>query len=263
VLRGSGPIDAIYVALHYLNANIGTFANVIRLPELAKARHVLIIVPQAPTTTPSSVVGIEQWPISNEANIDATVQYLDSLVSDVRGAYRLGDVPVVVAGLSNGGDMAYEWGCRSTVPDAIQPVAADINSGQLSDCAPPHPLGSVTVHGTADLVAPYNGLLGAIASVPDVHQSLKTLAGCTAADTVTTLPTIYDSLVVTVGNSSRCPDGTLQDLVTVQNGGHNWPGYAPAQGPVDLNSIGLLGARTNNFDATLQGYDLLIDSIAH
>lgn len=44
----SGQPESMYLQLHYLNGKIEVHANQLRLTELAKARNVLIIVPQAP-----------------------------------------------------------------------------------------------------------------------------------------------------------------------------------------------------------------------
>src|SRR5690606_23009699 len=42
-----GHYTAVVLALHYLGADTGKFSNVARLSELAKARNVLVIAPQA------------------------------------------------------------------------------------------------------------------------------------------------------------------------------------------------------------------------
>lgn len=48
IRSGTGVPESVYLQLHYLNGRIEVHANQLRLAELAKARNVLIIVPQAP-----------------------------------------------------------------------------------------------------------------------------------------------------------------------------------------------------------------------
>ncbi|WP_299697884.1 hypothetical protein [Hydrocarboniphaga sp.] len=250
----STSYDAIYVALHYLNADNATFVKVVRLQELAKARKVLVIVPQAP----GLVEGLGgRWPTSLDAsNIDAYVAFLSGVISDAKTRFGTGEIPVYMAGLSNGGTMAMEFGCRAAdVISSILVTAADLGVGQLSSCAPSRPIGTVLVHGTSDLLTPYNGVPMINASVPAIHAYFETLDACSAADSSVTLPTSLDDLNVRIGFSAPCAQNRRHYLVTVDGGGHNWPGGASDQSA--LAAIGLLGPHTRNFDATLQGYDLL------
>ncbi|TJY62314.1 hypothetical protein E4T66_08855 [Sinimarinibacterium sp. CAU 1509] len=254
-LHGNGSFDAIYLALHYLGANTGTFANVARLPELAKARRVLVIVPQAPS--PPGLSLTSRWPVNPQFDpVDQYVHYLDAVVSDARERFSVGDIPVYVAGLSNGAVMAYHYACRSGVPSAIEAVAGDISDTAFSECAPSHAVSSVIVHGTADVVTPYEGLLGLTASIPQVHSLFRNAGGCSLDDTRTAMPKVEDPLLVTIFDSGVCGDRSRHLLVKVDGGGHTWPGH-PQGETTNLSMLGLLGPRTANFDATLQGFDLL------
>lgn len=246
--------DAIYVGLHYLNADNGTFVKLVRLQELARERRVLVIVPQAP----GLIDGLGgRWPTSiNASDIDAYVAFLRGVIGDAKSRFATGDVPVYMAGLSNGGTMAMEFACQAA--DAVSSIlvaAADFGVNQLSSCAPSRPVGTVLVHGTADLVTPYNGLPMINASIPAIHARFEALDQCNAADSSVTLPLLFDDLNVRIGYSAACTLDRRHYLVTVDSGGHNWPGGASDQNL--LNNIGLLGPHTRNFDATLQGYDLL------
>ncbi|MGQ0700752.1 MAG: hypothetical protein ACT4PZ_21235 [Panacagrimonas sp.] len=49
IRAAGGSPESVYMQLHYLGGDIGTHTNQLRLSELAKARNVLIIVPQAPS----------------------------------------------------------------------------------------------------------------------------------------------------------------------------------------------------------------------
>lgn len=273
-----GRFGGILLALHYLQANNGAFSNVARLSEIAKARHALVLVPQAPSVLTSvldlgSIVGLPgfgdvvnvdglgnllgRWPTSSLEPIDDFVELLEAVVVDARGAYNLPDAPLYAAGLSNGAVMAYHFACRaSDRVKAVLAVAGELGSETLAACEPSHPVGSVVVHGTADLLTPYEGLPLIYASIPDIHGLFKDVNGCSGADSTARLPTSgNDPLIVEFSYSGPCASGRRSYLVTVHGGGHNWPGGEASDSL--LATLGLLGPHTLNFDASVQGYDLL------
>lgn len=248
IYAGSGPYDTVYLTLHYLMARAGTHSNVVRLPELAKARNTLILVPQAP----GAIGGLgSRWPVSGIDSVGPHIEFLDAVVADARSRFSgAGSAPLLVSGLSNGAVMAYQYACAAADRvAAVQAVAGSLGSSARAACQPSRPLGTVIVHGSADaLLAPYN-------TVAPTHAYFKQVNGCTGSDSQTTVPTYFDPLVVTLSASARCADNRRDFLVVVDGGGHNWPGGSSDAS--ELSTIGLFGAHTRNFDATLQGYDLL------
>jgi len=250
---GQTQFDAVVVALHFLNASVGTFANVARLPELAKARGVLVLVPQAPGGNNS------RWPTSPALEpIDQYVSFLSGVVADARSHYRTTGASLYALGLSNGATMAYFYGCRSS--DAVRSllaVSGDLSPDALNSCQPAGPIGTVIVHGTGDSVSPYEGVPLVKAPIPDIHAHFKMVNGCIGDDAQVDLPRVYDELAVAIDYTAPCNQGRRDYLVTITGGGHVWPGGDATAGPLDLSSLALYGFRTLNFDATLQGYDLL------
>ncbi|MEW6166699.1 MAG: hypothetical protein AB1651_03230 [Pseudomonadota bacterium] len=259
----SGEYEAILVALHYLQANAGTFVNVTRLTEIAKARKALIVVPQAPSVFTSVVdlgVGgnlLSRWPTGSLEPIDAYVALVKAVVADARSAFNLPGVPAYAAGLSNGATMAYHLACRAPEQfSAILVVAGGLGAEILDNCQPARPVGTVVVHGTADLLAPYAGLPLLSASIPGIHSRFETLNGCSGSESTAAMPVrANDTMVVDFRYRTSCTSGRRSYLVTVASGGHNWPG-GPASDSL-LATLGLFGPHTMNFDATVQGYDLL------
>lgn len=248
IYAGSGPYDTVYMTLHYLMARAGTHSNVVRLPELAKARNTLILVPQAP----DAIGGLgSRWPVSGIDSVSGHIAFLDAVVADARSRFSgAGSAPLLVSGLSNGAVMAYQYACAAADRvAAVQAVAGTLSSTARAACQPSGPLGTVIVHGTADvLLAPYN-------TVAPTHAYFEQVNGCAGSDTQTTVPTYFDSLSVKLSASARCAGNRRDFLVVVEGGGHNWPGGSSSAS--ELSTIGLFGAHTRNFDATLQGYDLL------
>lgn len=282
----SGGYDSVLLALHYLNAKTGTFSNVVRLSELAKARRVLIIAPQAPSLvngptlptlpqlplpTPSQFIPLDpsgytnlgsRWPTSATFDdIDSYVTLLEAVVAEGRSRFGGAGKPLYAAGLSNGAVMAYYYGCRTSDPvRSIMAVAGEFSPGGLDSCAPTKSVGTVIVHGTADILTPYQGAPLLFAPITSIHARFREINGCTGSgDDAVSLPTpastSFDPLTVTISYTGRCNDSRRDFLVTVINGGHNWPGGSSDDSI--LTTLGLFGTHTRNFDATLQGFDLL------
>lgn len=249
----SGPVDAVVLALHYLNSNPGTFSNVARLGELAKARRVLVVAPEAPTS-----LGIDsRWPTSSTRDdVDGVAEFLRGVVADARHRYGENAAPLYVAGLSNGAQMALQFACRSTdIVRGVIAVAINLGTQALDDCAPGGSLGSVLVNGTGDALTPYGGIPLLYVGAPDLHAFFSANNHCNGEGGEVALPAVNDSMTVSIRYTGACDDERRDFLVTIDGGGHNWPGGSIDDS--DLTAIGLLGAHTRNFDATLQGYDLL------
>ncbi|MDB5969277.1 MAG: hypothetical protein JWQ90_1727 [Hydrocarboniphaga sp.] len=264
VLQGAEAPQTVYLALHYLGGRVETFANVIRLQELAKQRRTLVIVPQAPGLLGDlgPDLGLElpgsRWPTQPALEpVASYVQFLDEVVADARARYAAEGLPLLVAGLSNGGTMAYNYGCAAAERvDAVMATAANMSREVQQACLPSRSIGTVIVHGTADLLNPYDGLIDLTLAVPGIHQLFENFSGCAGDDGETridatdsaTLPVIFEA------STKTCAENRRHYLVTVRGGGHNWPGQTH---DIQDMTLDLVGLKSSAFDATLQGYDLL------
>jgi poly(3-hydroxybutyrate) depolymerase len=260
VLQGAEAPETVYLALHYLGGRVEAFANVIRLQELAKQRRALVIVPQAPGLL--GELGLDllgsRWPTQPELEpVTSYVQFLDDVVADARSRYSAVGLPLLVAGFSNGGTMAYNYACASADHiDAVLATAANMSNQVQRSCQPSRSIGTVIVHGTADLLNPYDDPTELTLPVPAIHQLFETFSSCAGDDGETridpsegtALPVIFDA------STKPCTEARRHYLVTVRGGGHNWPGQLH---DIQDMTLDLIGLKSSAFDATLQGYDLL------
>lgn len=252
--NGSGN-NALYIALHWALANGETMANRMRMAELAKSRNVTVVLPTAPGSVLNRTWGRSAG-IPPAASRADRVALIDALIAQTKPLAKA-STPVLIAGVSGGAVLSFEYACdrAENISGAIV-VAGEIPPDDLSSCAMAKGVATVQVHGTSDLIGPYDGNL-LYASVPDTFAALQAQNGCdsTAIKTASLptvdgeLPTGYELQWVT-----DCSSGKGSALLTVDGGGHNWPGY---QGPLDQLPISLFGAKASGFDTTLQGYDLL------
>lgn len=152
-----------------------------------------------------------------QRDIDDT-GFITRVVQQVRRQVPIAAEQVYAAGMSNGGMMAYELACRTTLFAAIGPVAAT----QTGSCEHPNPVSVIHIHGDRDPIVPYGGgpgQGGARINGPGAvalserwrHANRCAAAAEKRAGAVTTL-------------SASCPDGRAVQLWTLAGGGHQWPG---------------------------------------
>ncbi|MCV7356922.1 extracellular catalytic domain type 1 short-chain-length polyhydroxyalkanoate depolymerase [Mycolicibacterium fluoranthenivorans] len=148
------------------------------------------------------------------------VGFIAAAVSDIARQVDVDPKRVYATGISNGGMMTYALACHTTLFAAIGPDSAT----QLDPCPAPRPTSVLHIHGTADTRIRYDGGRGEGfahidgPSVPAVNTFWRNVDQC-AAPAVT-----VDGSVTT--SAAECADGRAVTLMTVDGGGHEWPGFA-------------------------------------
>jgi polyhydroxybutyrate depolymerase len=181
----------------------------------------------------NGVIGISCGGPAFERGID-DVAYFRALLAELRTS---GIRRVFVAGISNGGMMAYRVGCA--LADEIDGIA--VIAGALAlpsaegdgvvQCQPSRPLDVLIIHATNDENLPYGGGSGRCSapgrSYPSVDYAVgewRRFNGCAAAETE-----VYRSGIVACVEWS-CEAGTAVRLCRIdpppgsEIGGHSWPG---------------------------------------
>jgi polyhydroxybutyrate depolymerase len=153
-------------------------------------------------------------------NID-DVGFVTAVVNDIADHVNVDPHRRYATGISNGGMLAYALACETGTFAAIGPDSAT----QLDTCAAPHPTSVMHIHGTADPRIRYDGGAGTgVAtpnggpSIPDLNASWRAIDRC-APPAVST-----DGAITT--STAECADGRAVVLVTVADGGHEWPSFA-------------------------------------
>ena len=149
------------------------------------------------------------------------IGFIVAMVSAIEHALPVSAGRVYATGISNGGIMAYDLACRTTIFAAIGPDSAT----ELGGCPDPAPTSVIAIHGTADKNIPYNGGEGDGTahidgpSVPAVNASWRRTDHC-AAPAATTKGVVTTSV-------AQCPGGRSVELITIAGAGHQWPGAVP------------------------------------
>jgi polyhydroxybutyrate depolymerase len=125
---------------------------------------------------------------------------------------------VYATGMSNGGIMSYTLACATDIFAAIGPVAG----AQLNSCQSPHPTSVMHIHGTADPVVPYAGGQGFNKmNFPPAQESNAFWRKVDQCGNPTVTNQGPDAI-----STAGCADNRGAVLITVAEGGHEWPAFA-------------------------------------
>lgn len=151
------------------------------------------------------------------------VGFLNAVLDDVARRYPIDSRRIYVTGMSNGGMMAYRFGCEAAGRiAAIAPVAGAMNV----TCTPVAPLSVIAFHGTADEHVLYEG--GTPTKTRDPHPRVDTAVkdtmafwqqfnGCSGYASEA-------AAEVTTEVWNNCRAGTEVELNSLEGFGHAWPG---------------------------------------
>lgn len=146
------------------------------------------------------------------------VGFVEAVVADVSSGVDVAPGRLFATGMSNGAMLTYRLACESDLFAAVAPVAGT----QLVDCAAPHPVSVLHVHGTADATVRLDGDPGDGRVEIDGPPVADVVAGWRAVDDC---GAVFVSTVGTVTTGTAdCADGRAVSLVTVSGAGHQWPG---------------------------------------
>lgn len=162
------------------------------------------------------------------------VRFVVDLLDALTASHGVDRSRVYVAGISNGGMMAYRLGCE--LSDRTAAIAAVATTMTFAGCAPARPLPVVHIHGSADRFVPFAGGTGitrtpdfVLRSVPETLAFWRRANGCTAEPVVTVDESHGDRVTKTVYGG--CAGGTEVVLYLIEGGSHSWPGSLAAAGP--------------------------------
>jgi polyhydroxybutyrate depolymerase len=151
------------------------------------------------------------------------VGFLNALIAHLTGFAQVDPARVVVAGHSNGGMMAYRLACD---PAARVMGAASVAGTNMAGCQPARPIAFLEIHGTADVIVPYEGgstreseSVGLPPFTP-VEVSIEWMVealGCAAE------PDETAESRNTTTTWTGCAGETRVQLVTLGGAGHSWP----------------------------------------
>ncbi len=180
------------------------------------------------------------------------VAFVEAILDDLPDDVPMDPGRVYATGMSNGAILAYRVAAElSERFAAVAPVAGPM---MTAIGEPERPVAVMHFHGTADRFAPFDGGEGvglARSRFTSVDASVRAWVdanGCNADPRVEKLPDRADDgtrvVKKTWGGGRR---GTEVVLITIENGGHTWPGRAPPRRKLgkatqDISANDLMGS---------------------
>lgn len=171
------------------------------------------------------------------------VRFTQLLLDDLERVVNVDKKRVFATGLSNGGMMSYRLAVE--LPDRIAAIASVAGCLALPNPQPTRRVPILEIHGTKDRLVPWNGLrLGPfrLRSVEETIDFWVRHNGCAPQKVVEPLADqAADGVSSTRTTYAAGDDGADVVLISVDGGGHTWPGS-----PYDLK---FLGPTTKDFEA--------------
>ena len=147
------------------------------------------------------------------------VAFASAMIAAIENEYCIAPKRVFSAGFSNGGFLSYRLACElSDKIAAIAPVAGGLRIDKAT-CTPKRPVPVLHIHGTGDLLVPYNGAIGTN-PVSYSIDAFKTKNGCAAGAG----KNVFTKDDVSCTKWDGCSANADVELCTVTGGGHQWPG---------------------------------------
>ncbi len=209
-LNGAAPVPLV-IDLHGFTVDPERHAATTRWDQLAAAEGFVV-------ATPAALGDPVSWVTASGTVSQSEVAFLVAVIDDLTAAVPIDPARVFVSGYSNGGGMAHRLACeRADLVAAIGTVAGAYIDAAACDPAQPVPV--ISFHGTADLVARYDGVSDVFPPIGDWAEGWAERNGCApvAARTEVSADTVADTW-------TGCDAGAEVALYTVQGGNHAWPG---------------------------------------
>lgn len=160
------------------------------------------------------------------------VGFVKQLLQEVKAAINVDTNRIYACGMSNGAMMCYRLAAEmSDTFAAISPVSGTM---PLGDVQLQRPVPALHFHGTLDTLVPYEmnsdkkTLFLKLRSVEDTAVSWAKLDGCDPTSSkVEVLSKETDELKITRQTFGPGKDDSEVVLITIEGGGHTWPGEPP------------------------------------
>jgi polyhydroxybutyrate depolymerase len=225
----------LVIVLHGGGGTAESIAATTRFDAESERGGFIVVYPQGnpvTATQPSWNDGRQAGAAEGTGAID-DVAFIGRLIDHLSAAARVDGRRVYVAGVSNGGMLAYRLACQ--LSERIAAIAAVAATMTYRECRPAAPVSVLHIHGTADRYVPFLGGVGIqrVASyknppVPEVIERWRQLNGCNGAPWVESDGSRGD--LVTTTAYSGCRAGVEVKLITVEGAGHGWLGRGASPG---------------------------------
>lgn len=232
----------VIVALHGGGGSADQFARSSRLSRPANRQGYAVIYPEG-TGRAGTWNGGYCCGSAQRQGVD-DLAFLDAVVADAARRFGLDGGRVYATGMSNGSIMAETWAARR--PGRLRAVAGVAGTMDTARTRVAAPVPLLHIHGTQDDMVPYGGGQGGSSLTRTQFASVASVEAAFLAPypmlarTELHIDRLADDTSVTERNYTDARGVTQVRIVTVEGGGHAWPGSRRAN----------RGGETREIDAT-------------
>lgn len=191
---------------------------------IADTENFLIVHPEGLLDDMGSTHFNAQW----QSTVD-DIGFTSALIDELIANYNIDATRVYSTGMSNGGFMSHTLACElSDKFAAVASVTGSMTIDQVTNtCNPATPRPAMQIHGTADLVVPYDGNTW-MAKVEDVVNLWVSKNECDTDPIITPV----DDVNTTDGSTAEHyiykngTNGAEIEFYKITGGGHTWAGTA-------------------------------------
>ncbi|MDA0832575.1 MAG: alpha/beta hydrolase-fold protein [Planctomycetota bacterium] len=233
VPKGYDPETATPVVLtfHGAGMNAWMMAAFSGMSETSDKNGFVVVYPNGTGKGPFQVWNAGGFAPEIRQHMPDDVAYVEALLDDLETVINVDKQRVFACGMSNGAMMSYRLAAEmSKRIAAIAPVAGTI---AISESKPERPVAVLHFHGTVDNFVSYerNDESSAVWRMRGVKPSIETWVKLNECDETPAVDVLSneaaDQLKVVRTTYSGGKEGTEVVLVTIEGGGHTWPGRRP------------------------------------
>jgi len=224
---------------HGLLTNPAFQIELSQMNPVAEAEHFLVAYPQGLDVSFPIATG-PGWAVPGGTGEQDDVDFTDELIDHIGGDFGVDPRRIHATGWSNGSFMSFYLACELSGQIAsVAGVAGMMPEAMLETCEYERPVSTLYIHGTADLIAPFEGRPGQLSSALTTTAFWADRFNCSGGSITTDLPdlVVSDNSTVTLADYKGCDAGTEVLFYQVNNGGHTWPGGGTPTAPAPLGPV--------------------------
>lgn len=215
---------ALVIALHGYTQNIDDFMFITHYAEVVDKRGMIVVFPKG-----KAPVGVPGWNAgsccgSAQSQNTPDVQFMRDMVARIEEDYCIDPKRIFASGFSNGGMLSHRLACEFS--ERIAAIGAVSGTMAIDPCIPKRPVPVLHIHGTSDIVVPYNNSIAA-QTVPQTIDGWVARNFCQPEKSV-----VYSKGSAKCELYAQCNADV--ELCTIDGGSHEWPAGGSAMGVGDL-----------------------------
>lgn len=231
--RAANRPAPLMVMLHGRGIDADDMVRLTGMNEVADREGFLVVYPNGQENPGGGRV----WPWSVDADGEVRqpreVDFLAKLLEEVPRLAPVDETRVYFSGFSNGAILAYV--AARDLPGRLAAVGAVAGFMGMKRVPPASALSILHIHGTRDRFVPYHGGLSAykgsryvLPPLADALAAWLEAAGCHTLRSTDSLRDPADpTLTIRTDVYGPGRDGVEIEIVTIEGGGHTWPGREP------------------------------------